>query len=68
MPKRWIAGAIKPEHEGELRDYFGVKEGEKIPAERLNALIEKLRGIENKTEKQTRLLRQANLAKTLRKL
>jgi len=65
--KKWIQGAIRPEHEGELRDYFGVKEGDKIPAERLNALIERLRGKESKSDKETRLLRQANLAKTLRK-
>lgn len=67
MVKKWIGEAIKPEHEGELRDYFGVKEGDKIPVERLNALVERLRAKEDKSDKETRLLRQANLAKTLRK-
>ena len=67
MAKKWIQSAIKPEHEGELRDYFGVKEGDKIPAARLNALVERLHNKENKTAKETKLLRQANLAKTLRK-
>lgn len=65
--KKWIQKAIRPEHEGELRDYFGIKEGNKIPAERLDALIDRLRAKEDKSEKETRLLRQANLAKTLRK-
>lgn len=68
MAEKWIQGAIRPEHEGELREYFGVKEGEKIPADKLNALIERLRNKKDKTPKETKLLRQANLAKTLRKL
>ena len=66
MAKKWIQKAI--ERPGELREYFGIKdEGQKIPAERLNALIERLRAKEDKSDKETRLLRQANLAKTLRK-
>lgn len=35
---------------------------------RIDTLIAKLRGMENKTDKETRLLRQANEAKTLKKL
>lgn len=50
---------------GELRAYFGVKEGNTIPMGRLNALIERLKGIENKDSKQLRLLRQAVAAKNM---
>ncbi len=53
----WIAGAIK--RPGALRKSLGVKEGEKIPAKKL----EKTAHSDNPT-----LRRRAVLAKTLRKL
>ena len=64
MAKKWIAGAI--ERKGALREYFGVKEDETIPEGKLNALITKLQSIEDKSPKESRLLKQALLAKTLR--
>lgn len=62
--KKWIQGAI--EREGALREYFGVKEGQNIPEGRLNALIDRLQNKEDKSDKETRLLRQALLAKKLK--
>ena len=53
----WIAGAIK--HPGALRKTAGVKEGEKIPARRLEELA---RSGDEKTAKRARL------AQTLGKL
>ena len=64
MAKKWIAGAI--ERKGALREYFGVKEDETIPEGRLNALITKLQSIEDKSLKESRLLKQALLARTLK--
>jgi hypothetical protein len=32
----------RKQHEGALRDYFGIKEGEKIPTEKLNAVAARL--------------------------
>lgn len=66
MAEKWIAGAIKKP--GALRQYFGIKEGDTIPASRLNALIDKLQGIEDKSPKESRLLKQALLARTLKKM
>jgi hypothetical protein len=39
MAKKWIQGAIQ--HPGALRKSMGVKEGQKIPATRLEAAAEK---------------------------
>ena len=62
MVKKWMQDIQKT---GELRAYFGVKEGDTIPMGRLNALIDKLKGIENKDAKQLKLLRQAVAAKNM---
>jgi hypothetical protein len=69
MAKKWIKEAIK--EPGALRREFGVKEGEKIPVSDLNAKISRLH---KKAEKGTlsasesKNLKRANLAKTLKKL
>ena len=39
MVKKWIQGAIK--HAGALRKELHVKEGQKIPAKKLNAAAKK---------------------------
>ena len=53
MKKNWIKGAIK--HPGALRATAGVKKGQKIPKEKLDAMA-KMAGITGK---------RARLAKTL---
>jgi hypothetical protein len=55
--KNWIQGAIK--RPGALRAKAGVKAGQPIPAKKLNQLA-------NSSNPTTR--RQANLAKTLKKM
>ena len=62
MVKKWMQDIQKT---GELRAYFGVKEGDTIPMDRLNALIDKLKGMENKSAKNLKLLRQAVAAKNM---
>jgi hypothetical protein len=52
--KNWIAGAIKKP--GALRKELGVKEGEKIPAKKLNAAA----------KKPGKIGQRARLAKTLK--
>lgn len=54
--KNWIAGAIKKP--GALRKALGVKEGEKIPAKKL----------EKAAEKGGKMGQRARLAQTLRKM
>jgi len=54
--KNWIAGAIKKP--GALRKSLGVKEGEKIPAKKL----------EKAAEKGGKMGQRARLAQTLRKI
>jgi hypothetical protein len=55
--KDWIKGAIKPANKGALRKKLGVKEGEPIPAKKLDKATKS----SNPTTR-----RQANLAKTLK--
>jgi len=62
MVKKWMQNI---QSTGELRAYFGVKEGDTIPMGRLNALIDKLKGMENKSAKNLKLLRQAVAAKNM---
>lgn len=57
MGEKWIKKAIK--HPGKLHRELGVPQGEKIPAKKL----EKAEHSKNKT-----IRREANLAKTLKKL
>ena len=66
MADKWIQGAINKEHSGDLRAYFGIKEGDTIPQDRLEALIKRLESLQNRTPKETHLLRMANMAKTLK--
>ena len=63
MVKKWMQDIESTE---ELRDYFGVKGDATIPESKLNALIERLKEIEDKSPKQLRLLRQAVVAKNMR--
>lgn len=60
--ERWMQNI---ESTGELRDYFGVKEGETIPMSKLNATIERLKAKEDKSAKELRLLRQCVAAKNM---
>ena len=54
---KWISGAIK--HKGALHSKLGVPQGEKIPAKKLNKALH---------SKNPTLRKEANLAKTLKKL
>jgi ribosomal protein L12E/L44/L45/RPP1/RPP2 len=56
MAKQWIAGAIK--HPGALRKTMGVKAGEKIPENKLEAVAEQ-KGVTGQ---------RARLAMTLKKM
>tara|TARA_R100000781_G_scaffold71511_1_gene44840 strand:- start:455 stop:640 length:186 start_codon:yes stop_codon:yes gene_type:complete len=56
--KNWIQKATA-KNKGGLRKKAGVKAGEKIPAKKLNQLAK---------SKNTKTKRQANLAKTLRRM
>ena len=58
-PDKWIQSAIKPENKGKLRDRLKVKEGEKIP-------MQKLKKAEK--SKDPTLRKEAMLAATLMKL
>lgn len=55
--KKWIAGAVA-EGKGKLHARLGIKEGEKIPEEKLNEALHSKNGTERK---------EAQLAKTLKK-
>ena len=63
MVKKWMQD-IKST--GALRDYFGVKGDATIPDARLNALIDKLKGREDLSTKELKLLREAVAAKNMR--
>ena len=69
MAKKWIAKAIsKP---GVLRKEFGVKPGETIPAAELQSKITRLRKKSEAgtiTKAESKNLKRANLAKTLKSL
>ena len=68
--KNWIKGAIKKP--GALRKSMGVKDGEKIPAEKINkkiaTLSKKGEGDKKLTKPERTELQRLNLAKTLRKM
>lgn len=68
--KNWIKGAIK--NPGALRKSMGVKDGEKIPAEKINKKIATLKkkgeGDKKLTKPERTELQRLNLAKTLRKM
>ena len=70
MPGKFIQKAIK--RPGALRKYFGIKKGETIPRERLMALIKRLqkkaKGDKKLSTGESRLLKQALLARTLKKI
>jgi hypothetical protein len=57
MAEKWIQGAIK--HPGKLHRELGVPEGKKIPAKKL---------AKAEHSKNPTIRREANLAKTLKKL
>ena len=59
--KKWISKAIK--RPGALHKELGVKEGKKIPAKKMVAAKNRAKKTDD-----TRLLRQINLAKTLKKM
>jgi len=58
MAEKWIQKALKPSTKGALRKSLGVKEGQKIPAKKLEAAA----------KKPGKLGQRARLAQTLRKL
>lgn len=68
--KYWVQGAI--ENEGRLRKYFKVKEGEKIPPEKIDAEITRLSkkteaaGGTGLTDEEQSLLSALRLAKRMR--
>jgi hypothetical protein len=68
---KWMQKASKEMEDkgtkGALRKHFGVKEGEKIPASKVNAEIAKLKAKEKKTEAETKLLRRLVFAKNAKK-
>jgi hypothetical protein len=68
--KKWVQEAIQSE--GRVRKHFGVKEGEAIPSDRLNAEIARLHkktqsaGGSGLSEEEQSLLAALNLAKRMR--
>jgi hypothetical protein len=58
MAEKWIQQALGPKSKGKLHKKLGVKQGEKIPASKLNAAA----------KKGGKIGKEANLAKTLKKL
>ena len=66
MADKWIQGAVNKEHSGDLREYFGIKEGDTIPQDKLEGLIKRLQGMGNRSAKETHLLRMALMARTLK--
>ena len=62
--KKWIQKAV--ERPGALHRHFGIPEDEKIPTEKLRAEQSKLRAKKDRTEAESRLLKQVNMALTLR--
>ena len=61
MAKNWIAGATK--NKGALHKALGVKQGEKIPAKKMAEAEKKAKKTDN-----TKLEKQLNLAKTLKRM
>ncbi len=59
--KKWISKAVK--RPSALHKELGVKEGKKIPAKKMAAAKKRAKKTDD-----TRLLRQINLAKTLKKM
>lgn len=69
MAEKWIADATK--NKGALREALDIPEGETIPQSRLDEEQSRLRKKSEKgklSDSQRRLLRQVNLAETLRRL
>ena len=72
--KNWIANATK--NAGALHKHLHIPEGEKIPVSKINKKIKTLKKKkiktlkkkENKTAAETKLQRELNLAKTLKKI
>jgi len=61
---KWIQKAIKDP--GRVREYLGVPDGETIPMAKLDAAIEKLKAVEEKTDEQQSLMSALVLAKRLK--
>lgn len=59
MSEKWIQEAIPKAHRGKLHRELGVPQGEKIPAKKL---------VKAEHSKNPTIRREANLAKTLKKL
>jgi len=69
VAEKWIADATK--NKGALREALDIPEGETIPQSRLDEEQSRLRKKSEKgklSDSQRRLLRQVNLAETLRRL
>ena len=65
MADKWIQKAIK--HPGSLRAALNVKEGDNIPASKLNKAISK-GAKDDATAADKKLAKKAQLAKTLKKM
>lgn len=61
---KWIQKVIKDP--GALRRHFGTPEGETIPTEKIKGELAKLKKKEDKTDAEKKLVKQLNLALTLR--
>jgi hypothetical protein len=62
--EQWIQKAVKDE--GALRAHFGIGKGETIPTEKIKAEIAKLHKKDEHSAEETKLLKQLQLALTLR--
>ena len=62
--EKWIQDAIK--EPGALHKALGIPEDEDIPMSTINAEIKKIKDKEDKTDAESKLLKQLNLAKTLK--
>ena len=63
---KWIQKAIK--HPGALREHYNVPEGEDIPVGKMKADQKRLQDKEDKSDEESKLLKQINLALSLRKM
>jgi hypothetical protein len=70
LAKHWVQDAVK--NPGRLHEHFGIPEGEKIPAEKINKEIARLHKKKDSggslSKEETSLLRALQLGKRLKKM
>lgn len=64
--EKWIQSASH--HDGRVRKYLNIPEGQNIPLKALNKAIDDLHKIPHHTKAQTSILRALNMAKILRRI